>query len=219
MQRDWSNAMNTPQMSIEELLDTILLDESAPTYEALLKWCERHPQYREELARFFATWGVQENISYDVEIDEDRLASLGVSQALNLLETRQEQQTHKSAHSRDGTRLLSWAGRIGISEEVLARKTRLDHVILKKLDLRRLTGVPQQCLERLAMALQSSIDFLRLLITGPPVLQEGVRYKSRKRPKLTTEDFADAVRNSSLDDADKRYWLGAIEKDREAQRR
>jgi len=77
--------MNSPQISIEELLDTILFEESAPTYEALLKWCERYPSYRDELAKFFATWGVQENTSQDVEIDVDRLANLAVSHALNLV--------------------------------------------------------------------------------------------------------------------------------------
>lgn len=209
--------MSTPQMSLEELFDIVLLEESAPSYEALLKWCERYPEYRNELAKFFATWGVQENMSQDAEIDEDRLASLGVSHALNLLEARDERHIQESKRPVDGERLLSWAGRIGVSEEVLLRQTRLDRTLLKKLDLRRLTGVPQQCLELLASALQSSIDFLRPLITGPPLAQQGVRYKSRERPRLVTENFADAVRSSSLEDADKCFWFDVTTKEREIQ--
>lgn len=106
--------MNGPQISIEELLDTILFEESAPTYEALLKWCERYPAYRDELAKFFATWGVQENISQDVEIDEDRLANLAVSHALNLVEGREPGQRDKSTQTRGEVSTSSSARRIGI---------------------------------------------------------------------------------------------------------
>jgi hypothetical protein len=74
--------MKTPHLPVEEVLDAILLEEATPTYEALARWCERYPEYRDELAKFFATWGEQESISQDVEIDEDRLASIGVSHAL-----------------------------------------------------------------------------------------------------------------------------------------
>jgi hypothetical protein len=106
--------MNTPQIPIEELLDTIIFEESAPTYEALLKWCERYPAHRDELAKFFATWGVQENISQEVEIDDDRLANLAVSHALNLVGTRDQEQRDESTHTRVEVSRPSSARPIGI---------------------------------------------------------------------------------------------------------
>ena len=89
--------MKTPHIPVEEVLDAILLEEATPTYEALVRWCERYPEYRDELAKFFATWGEQESISQDVEIDEDRLASVGVSHALNLLADREEKHAEGKA--------------------------------------------------------------------------------------------------------------------------
>lgn len=208
--------MKTPHLPVEEVLDAILLEEATPTYEALARWCERYPEYRDELAKFFATWGEQESISQDVEIDEDRLASVGVSHALNLLADRQEEHAQGKAHPDPGTRLLLWAKRCGITNETLARKTGLDLVLLTKLDMRRLTGVPQKCIERIATALQTSINFIMPMITGPPQLQPGLRHKSKQRPTATTEDFTDAIRNSSLDDANKRFWLEDAPNQRES---
>jgi hypothetical protein len=208
--------MKTPHLSVEEVLDAILLEEATPTYEALARWCERYPEYGEELAKFFATWGEQECISQDVEIDEDRLASVGVSHALNLLADRKEKHAEGKAHPEPGTRLLLWARRCGITNETLVLKTGLDLVLLTKLDMRRLTGVPQLCIERIATALHTSINFIMPMITGPPQLQPGLRYKSKQRPTATTEDFADAIRNSSLDDVNKRFWLEATLDQRES---
>jgi hypothetical protein len=207
--------MKTPHIPVEEVLDAILLEEATPTYEALVRWCERYPEYRNELAKFFATWGEQESISQDVEIDEDRLASVGVSHALNLLADREEKHAQGKAHPEPGTRLLLWARRCGITNETLARETGLDVVLLTKLDMRRLTGVPLLCIERLATALHTSINFIMPMITGPPQLQPGLRHKSKRRPTATTENFADAIRNASLDDANKRFWLEATSNHRE----
>jgi hypothetical protein len=72
----------------EDVLDALMLEEPKPSYEALLRWTQRYPQYREALTEFFAVWGVQavqaELPDEDVAIDEERLVEKGVSHALEI---------------------------------------------------------------------------------------------------------------------------------------
>jgi len=77
--------MSDPNISLDDVLDAMMLEESDPSYAALVRWTERYPQYREDLADFFATWAMQAEETEDVEIDEERLVQLGVQYALHLL--------------------------------------------------------------------------------------------------------------------------------------
>jgi len=68
----------------EDVLDALMLEESKPSYAALLRWSERYPQYRQELADFFATWAVQAERPQDVALDEEKLVDMGVRYALEI---------------------------------------------------------------------------------------------------------------------------------------
>ena len=108
-------------------------------------------------------------------------------------------------------RLIASARAVGISEEQLAIRSGLDSTIIDKLDLRRIsTGIPRICFEQLATALGTFTDHIRQMTTGPPLLAAGTRHKAKRKPVPTTEDFADAIRNSSLSEQAKRFWLEAV---------
>jgi hypothetical protein len=77
--------MSNPNVNLEDVLNALMLEEPRPSYEALLRWSERYPQYRDELARFFATWGIQAAQSEEVEIDEEKIVAEGVKHALEIL--------------------------------------------------------------------------------------------------------------------------------------
>jgi DNA-binding PadR family transcriptional regulator len=71
----------------EDVLDALMLEEPKPSYEALVRWTERYPQYREALTEFFATWSMQAvwaDLPEQVEIDEDAIVEKGVSHALEI---------------------------------------------------------------------------------------------------------------------------------------
>jgi len=72
-------------LSLEDVLDALVFEEPKPTYEALLRWSERYPQYRDALAKFFATWAVQAELPQRVQVDEERLAERGVRYAMEIL--------------------------------------------------------------------------------------------------------------------------------------
>jgi hypothetical protein len=77
--------MTDTPMSYKDVLDLLMLEEPEPTYEALLRWTKRFPQYGRELADFFATWAVQAERPEDpVALDEDKLVDIGVRYALDI---------------------------------------------------------------------------------------------------------------------------------------
>lgn len=206
--------MRQTEFDLEDVLNAVMLEEKEPNYEALQRWCKRYPAYRASLARFFATWAIQIELPVDGTVDETQLANIGVSRALNIL-SQQESEIETPTVTLRGSRLLAVCRRAGISEEELANRTDLDRSMIAKLDLRRLSAVPAVCFERIARVLRTSVEFVMPLITGPPVMEAGARYKSAKRPRAKTEDFAAAVRNSSLGKAQRNFWLDAARKEQE----
>src|SRR5437773_386067 len=79
--------MTSTNMSLEDVLDALMLEEPRPTYEALLRWSERYPRYRDDLARFFATWSAQAlwaEQSKQIVVDEERLAARTGKYALEI---------------------------------------------------------------------------------------------------------------------------------------
>jgi hypothetical protein len=206
--------MRKTEFDLEDVLNAVMLEEEEPNYEALQRCCQRYPAYRESLARFFATWAIQSELPVDDTVDESHLANIGVSRALNIL-SQQESEMETPTVTLRGSRLLVVCRRAGISEEELANRTDLDRSIIAKLDLRRLSAVPGVCFERIARVLRTSVEFVMTLITGLPVVLAGARYKSVKRPRPKTEDFAAAVRSSSLGKTQRDFWLDAVRKEEE----
>jgi hypothetical protein len=208
--------MTRSRILLEEILDSLVVEESQPTYAALCRWSDRYPEHREALADFFAAWAVQAELPQEIEVDEDRLANLAVSHALDIVHRHEEEGRRTATPVRARLRLLAAARAAGFSEEELARRSGLDDTLIAKLDLRRLVGVPRLCFERLAMALHVVVDQVTAMVTGPPLAAAGVRHKSKRRPSPVTEDFVDAVRNSTLPDKAKESWLRAVAAERES---
>ena len=78
----------TEKITFEDVLDELMLEEPKPDYAALVRWRERYPRYRKELAEFFATWSVQEHLEKfapEVPIDEEKLVDKGVAYGMEIL--------------------------------------------------------------------------------------------------------------------------------------
>jgi hypothetical protein len=79
----------TQNLSFEDVLDQLMIEEPKPTSEALARWQEKYPQYGQALAEFFETWAEQEALAGqpdDAPVDEEKLVRRGVEYALNILE-------------------------------------------------------------------------------------------------------------------------------------
>jgi hypothetical protein len=80
--------MDEQNFEFDDVLDLLMLEEPDPHYEVLLRWQERFPKYKEDLADFFATWAIQEHLAKvmpEPEIDKERLVRQGVEYAMDIL--------------------------------------------------------------------------------------------------------------------------------------
>lgn len=211
--------MNNPRAPLDEVLDAVMREEETPAYEVLKRWAARYPEFGDELASFFATWAVMMHEADAAGVDnvdnagERGLASRIVSYAMGKIHAQQS--TSDDAVSSPGpVRLLSYARSLGLSPLELAARTRLDEDIVVKLDLRRLTGVPDLCLALIQSAVGPVKSSLRLMLTGPPVLAVGASHKARQRPVPVTEDFLAAVGRSSLSEEGKEFWKAVVAAER-----
>ena len=75
---------------LQHILQEIMLEESTPSYAALVRWCERYPRHREALEDFFAVWAVQAELPERSTIDEQEMANRAVSRARGILRRRRE---------------------------------------------------------------------------------------------------------------------------------
>jgi hypothetical protein len=198
----------------EDLIDTIMLDEPEPSYEALRRWQARYPEHRERLASFFATWAVQEEAPDDEEvaIDEERVHAAVLAHAQRLLE-------------RPVPRLMEAAQVAGVSEDDLAARCDLDGSLIGRLDARviEVATIPGELLRRLGEVLARTVEEVRQILDGPPVEVDATPGAGagafagavQVLPRSDTTGlpdkiyFADAVRVSQLPPDLKRKWSDA----------
>ena len=86
--------MSKPKPTWDDVLDELMLEESKPTRKGLHRWQKRYPEYRLELARYFAGWA-QEAANADrpyvnplTPEQEAALVKRGVDFAMKLLDER-----------------------------------------------------------------------------------------------------------------------------------
>jgi DNA-binding MarR family transcriptional regulator len=72
-------------MLYEDVLNEVMIAEETPSHAALLRWTARYPNYAKDLAKFFATWAMQEVQTREPEIDEQKIIERTVSRGLNIL--------------------------------------------------------------------------------------------------------------------------------------
>ena len=78
----------TERITLEDVLDELMLEESNPDYKTLLRWQKRYPKFRQELADFFVTWSVARHRPGNApatEIDTEKLIQRGVEHAMQIL--------------------------------------------------------------------------------------------------------------------------------------
>lgn len=197
-------------MNLEEILDTVMLKEAKPTHEALERWVALYPQLKAELAEFFATWAEQVSIPDETAIDEEKISSLLVSHALNVV-YRQTAAEPAVVADAEATRLSKVIAQRGMTEAEFAAQCNLDGRLVAKLDRRliRAASIPALLIRLVARVLELRDAVVERLFAAQPIPLHS--YKAKKQPELKTEDFLDAVRSSGLPPEAKAAWARAIE--------
>lgn len=222
--------MSDSKLTIEDILDAVMHEEKSPSHEALQRWCERFPEYRRELANFFATWAMQhaqEGNSLP-EIDEATMGSRMLSHALNFLHQHagSKRVLPRQVASKEQHRLVQAAGfnveppapasgsdrlhklisAAGLSEEAILDQCHLDDSLIAKLDRHIIpfSDIPKECIARLARAIGTDLKRIALALMGPPQLAGS--HKSKSKPEVKQESFLEAVASSDLSDERKTEW-------------
>jgi hypothetical protein len=75
-------------LTFQEVIDEVMLEESKPSYAALVRWQKRYPEWRDSLAGFFATWSFQNMQPPEAAagIDEAAIVEKTVQYAMDTLE-------------------------------------------------------------------------------------------------------------------------------------
>jgi hypothetical protein len=154
-----------------------------------VRWSAKYPEHKDELADFFATWGVQKALPETVQLDHERIAHRVVSDALAKLDL-------EAPLPSPAPRMGAAVKAAGLSEDELAARCELDVTLVAKLDRRliHVATIPRLLLERIGLALGRGAEAVRQMLDGPPLGIAGAAYKSKVRPAPFAQDFADAVR-------------------------
>jgi len=201
--------MNTQPFDLDDVLDSLMVEESKPSYAVLTRWIAKYPQFSKELADFFAVWAIQAERSDEVEIDGELFSNLAVSHAMELLHRRGASQ--KAAAKSGGVGLFNAIAAVGKTVQGAASTLQLDLELLKKLNLRRLTELPDRLCEAASKHLSMSAEAFRGMVVGdPPLANASAHHKAKGKLSLTTETFAHAVKHSALPDDKKAYWAAII---------
>ena len=77
--------MTTEKYDLEEVLDAVMLAESQPSHEALLRWIKRYPRFGKELEKFFVTWSeaeMRKHLPDAAGIDDEAIVERAVKRVL-----------------------------------------------------------------------------------------------------------------------------------------
>jgi len=78
--------MKTEKYDLQEVLDSVMLEESKPSHAALLRWIKRYPKFSKQLENFFVSWSESEmwkHLPDPVEIDDKDLTERAVKRVLD----------------------------------------------------------------------------------------------------------------------------------------
>ncbi len=180
--------MNTPDLTLEDVLNEYVSETGGPNYAALQTWMKRFPQYAQALADFTAAWSVQTTMaaSEPASVGMDPIAR-GKDIVAPLLRPAVPPVTS----------LLKAAKECGLQPRQLAAEVGLSDPLLRKLDLRRIrfASIPKPLIERLAAVLQQEAAAIVAYLQGSQRMAAGASYRSEQTPTLgQDEDFFAAVR-------------------------
>ena len=210
---------NSIDPTLDDALNTFVLENDRPTAENVREWVERYPQFRKDLVDFAAVWAEQLVLPAADEMGaeaEKALVDRAMSHVLNVAYNH-DVETLEQTTSDDPVRSLTEdARRAGTKPTQLAKACRLDLGLLSKLNDRQIQPwtIPTELFGMFSEHLNKTIPALRIFFARSPRSTAGKAYLSRGKPTGTAQQsFADAVRQSSLSDEEKTRWLneGTIE--------
>jgi hypothetical protein len=197
-----------PRLSLEEVLDEFFFSADKPSPDMVLRACEAHPEYREDILEFAALWSAYEAspevpATAVMDVSEESVSRLQ-SYVLNQLheidgksaQTSDLEATKRAISTLAGGKLGRAATAAGFASSLLMTKV-----------LTTITNVPPRVIRDLAKHLHVAPADLRQCI-GPQFA--GARnYSSTRQPDAPgLETWESAVRSLPESEAEKKRLLG-----------
>lgn len=194
------------RLSLEEVLDEFYFSVEKPSPVSVLRVCETHPEYREDILEFAALWSSYEaspeptSIEILSDVSEESVSRLQSYVLNHLHELDQKpvpdsdvEAARKVDEGLAGARLKRAAVAAGLGESTL---------LLTKVLTKRITDVPSKVMNDLARHLNVvTRDLRQCLGLG---LAGSMSYKASDKPIVpTTETWESAVRTLPVSDAEK----------------
>ncbi|OOW83420.1 hypothetical protein Xvtw_16505 [Xanthomonas campestris pv. vitiswoodrowii] len=175
------------RMSLEEVLDELFYSAEKPSTTMILRACNDHPEYREDIMEFASLWSSYMASPEPIDINDDvpeesvnRLQSF----VLNLLHeadrstlTPIDDIVSEAIEGLAGGKLRRAAKAAQLGESTL---------LLQKVLTKRLINVPRVVLDRLAEHLNLTIEALGQALS--PRLAGAISYKSSDKPNSQAEE-------------------------------
>lgn len=197
---------------LDDVLNEFVAAYEKPTAEALEVWAARYPQFRTELVDFAAAWAEQLVLPPAPELsadEEKRLVDRAMSHVQNVVFNR-EQSEASQVKERAITSLTGEARRAGLNGQEFATACGLDLALVTKLNNRQIKpkSIPTRLISHIARLLERTVDAVVEFLAQPPQALADRAFLARGKPQSADQqDFGDAVRASSLSDAEKARWL------------
>lgn len=199
--------------TLDDVLNEFVAEHEQPTAEALEAWVLRYPQFRHELIEFAAAWAEQTVLPAAPELttdEEERIVDRAMSHALNVSFSRNGQAQSHQTNENAIKSLTAEAKNAGLSAPEFAKACGLDLILITKLNTRQIRPktIPRRLISHVARLVGRTIEAVTEYLGRPPQPLAGKSFLALGKPKSSEqESFADAVRASSLSEAEKTQWL------------
>jgi hypothetical protein len=199
--------------TLDDVLNEFVAECDRPTAEALEVWVRRYPQFRRDLIDFAAAWAEQMVLPEAPGLtadEEERIVDRVMSHALNVSFKRDGEAPARTSDENPITSLTGEAKNLGMSVAEFAKGCGLDLVLVTKLNNRQVLPetIPSRLVSHIARLVGRTAETVRQYLTGPPQVVSAYSFLSKKKPQqFERQNFADAVRASSLSEAEKARWL------------
>lgn len=201
----------TRRLSLEEVLDEFFFSADKPSPAMVLRACEAHPQYREDILEFAALWSAHdaspETPAAEIaDVSEESVSRLQ-SFVLNRLHEldngagansqAEAEAARKAIESLAGKRLKQAAAAAGLGASAL---------LLTKVLTKSIVDVPIKVLSDLAAHLDVALGGLQRCLG--PELAGTKSYRSKAAPNASSQEtWKAAVQSLSVSDEEKRRLL------------
>ncbi|MGQ4878871.1 hypothetical protein ACOJCM_09920 [Billgrantia sp. LNSP4103-1] len=197
----------------DDVLSEFVATYEQPTAEALNSFIQRYPNFQEELIDFAATWAEQEMLPESEplsEAEERLLVDRAMSHVQNVAFKHEQERDDSTANSTPMTSLADEAKKTGMKPMEFAKACQLDLPIFSKLSKRQIRPetIPGTLTSHIARLLGRPVGSVIEYFAASPQGMAGQAFLAREKPQATGQQtFTDAVRNSSLSEAEKARWL------------